>query len=108
SPQISSQASCIARPFATGRTSMSDSTNQSEITVTFRNFTINRYRWTIRDEKAGRVVFNEYLEPRNEEGDRVQLSLLSDGVLGEASYMHEGGSLTHTGQLSDGQEELMN
>ena len=77
------------------------------IQVKFLNFTIERHRWTIVDLANDQTIYDDFLEAREEAGDRVTLTVASDGVTGNAKYKREDSDFTNVSLLTDGQEVLM-
>lgn len=74
------------------------------ITAEFRNFSVYRNRWAIKDGITDVVLFDDYLEPRNEGGDRITLSLETAGSdYGEARFKRSDQSVwSHKDFISDG------
>lgn len=76
----------------------------TSISVTFKNSTLFREQWTIKDGTNDTQLFSGYLEARDSPGDSVQLTIQSpDDHWGEARYLHSGQSIwTHVDWLENG------
>ena len=74
------------------------------VTATFRNSSIFRNRWTIKDGNSSQVVFDSDLEPRGENGSEVNVNMTPGNTgKGEVYYKHEGQSVfTHKSFIENG------
>jgi hypothetical protein len=73
------------------------------LSVNFRNYSVYRKRWAIKDAVTDELIFDDFLMPRNDAGDTVTLSLTarSNGY-GEVHYKHADQSVwTHKNNIED-------
>lgn len=74
------------------------------VSVTFQNFASRRKQWAIKDSDSVTVLFDDWLEPRGEEGDSVTCELSpGSGRYTEAWYKHADQPIwTHKQYLEEG------